>query len=109
MRGKGLAIIIGGTIGLVGIVTVSYFPNYSAQIEMTLYSAMVLAPLSIYFWSDRHHEGFWTGLVLVALSHCTLLWALRSAFPFSTILFVIPIALTEISIMGVLMLKLLGY
>lgn len=107
MRVKNQTRIFGATIGLAGAVAVSYFPHYSAQIEMTLYSAMVLGSLSMGFWSDRHHRRFLTGVSLIAVSHCLLLWALRYAFPFSTILLVVPIALTEGTIMAILMVELL--
>ena len=109
MQKKYLIAIFGIGTGLIGAVSVGQWPEYARQIQMALYSIIVLGLLLIGFWSDRSRQRFWMGIGLVVLLHSATLISIRSLFPFKTILVVIPIALTEGVIAVTLFLKTVGY
>lgn len=109
MPKKYVIMIFGIVTGLMGAVFVGQWPEYAVQIQMALYSVLVLGLLVIGFWSDRSRQQFWRGIGLVVLLHLALLISIRSLFPFKTILAVIPIAIAEGVIAGTLFLKIIGY
>ena len=105
---KGLKITAALT-GLAGAMSVGHWPRYAVPLEMTFYSAMVLAPLLLGVWKHRQSAGFWVGIGFAVLLHCAALYAIRPYFPFRTVLLIVPIALTEGTILAIVMLKSLGY
>ena len=100
--------IFGMVTGLMGAASIGQWPEYAGQIQMALYSVIVLGLLLIGFWSDRSRQRFWSGIGLVVLLHSALLISIRSLFPFKTILVVIPIAISEGIIAATLFLKTVG-
>jgi hypothetical protein len=109
MPKKYVVIIFGSVAGLVGEESVYHWPNYAAQIQMLLYTVIVLGSLLIGFWADRGREKVWKGICVVVLLHVALLVSIRSLFPFKTILAIIPMAIMEGTIAATLFLKLVGY
>jgi hypothetical protein len=95
--------------GLLGAASVGHWPRYASQIQMALYSVIVLGLLLIGFWSDRLRQRFWRGIFVVMLLHSAILISMRSLFPFKTILIVIPIAVMEGVIAATLFLRTVGY
>lgn len=108
MHKKHLAGMLGLIVGLVAAASVGSWPRHAVTIQMTVYTAMVLGPLLLGSWPDRNRRGFLTGISLVFVLHAVLLGFIRSAFPFRTILIIIPMVLTEGIVMFILMLKMLG-
>jgi hypothetical protein len=109
MQKKYMIALFGIGTGLMGAASVRQLPGYASQIQMVLYTVIVLGLLIIGFWSDLGRQKFWKGICLVALLHLAILISIRSLFPFKTILVVIPIAVTEGIIAATLFLKMVGY
>lgn len=105
---KHLKVIFACFLGLAGAVSVDHWTDHAAALQMILYSAMILFPILFFFWSDRHRRNYWLGMSLIALVHCGILFAIRSYFPFRTILVILPILLLEGLGLAVLIIKLLG-
>jgi hypothetical protein len=95
--------------GVIGAASVRGWPEYATQIQMVLYTVMVLGLLFIGLWSERGRAKFRTGLCLLVLLHLLVLASMRSLFPFKTILVVIPVAIVEAIIGATLFLRLVGY
>jgi len=108
MSSKTLKMLLGASLGVAGAAAVSRWPNHAVLLQMSLYSAMILLPLSFFFWTDRHRPRFWMGTALILLLHAMLLLGIHSMFPFRTILVVLPILLIEGILLAILMIKLLG-
>ena len=106
-RKKHIVGLFGLIVGLAAAASVDQWPRYAAPIQMALYTAMVLVPLLLGLWRDRGRRGFLAGISLVLVLHVFLLYLLRSAFPFRTILVIIPMVLIEGVVMFILMLKIL--
>jgi hypothetical protein len=109
MQKKYVIMIFGIATGLIGAASVSQWPDYASQIQIVLYTVIVLGLLLIGFWSERSRQKFWKGICLVVLLHLALLVSIRSLFPFKTILLVIPMAIMEGIIAATLFLKVVGY
>lgn len=107
-RKRHLSGMLGLVVGLAAAASVGHWPLQAAPIQMALYTALVFGPLLLGMWPDRDRRGFLTGLSLMFLLHAILLYFIRSAFPFRTILVIIPMVVIEGIIMFVLMLKILG-
>ena len=108
MQKKHLLIFFSVAVGIAGAASVGHWPNHAKVLEIGLYSILVLGSLLFGFWSDIHRIRFWTGMVLAFLLHGFLLSIICSAFPFRTILTVIPILLLEGIGLAIMMIKLLG-
>ena len=109
MQKKFVIMIFGLVTGLVGAASVGQYPKYAGQIQVGLYSIIVLGLLLIGFWSDRRRQRFWQAIGLVVLLHAALLISMRSLFPFKTILVLIPIAIMECVVAATLFLLAVGY
>lgn len=101
--------ILGSAAGLAGAAAVGQWADHATAIQMMLYSIMVLGPLGIGLWSDRHESRFWAAVFSALVLHCLFLLAIQRSFPFRTILVIVPVALAEATILCVLMLKILGW
>ncbi len=99
--------MIGIALGLAGVTAVTLWPQHAAPIEMGLYTMMILVPLALGLWADRHRRGFWIGVLLILVLHGFWLYFARTMFPFRTILLAISMALVEFTAMSIFMLKLL--
>jgi hypothetical protein len=95
------------TIGLCGAAATEVWPNHAAAAEMAVYSAVTLGTVFFGLWSDHHRSRFLPGILAVFLFHGVFLYLIRSLFPFSAILVVIPIAFFEVIILLAIILKIL--
>ena len=107
-RNKQYALITGAILGLVGAAAVHHWPQNAQLLQMLLYSVVVVGPLVRAAWSRRSNPRFAMAVATMALLHCVFLVGARSMFPFRTILFMIPVALSESVIVFTLMLKIFG-
>ena len=108
MKKKHLVTIFCVVVGGSGATAVGLWPQYAAAIQMTIYTSMVFGSLFLGLWSERHRPAFWVGILLALPTHGLILYAIRSTFPFRSILIVVPIALTEAVAMLAAFLKILG-
>ena len=97
-------VIAGGS----SVLAVRRWPQYAVAIQMTLYTIMVVGAPFLHFWSERNRRAFWVNMSWAMIVHCLFLYIIRSAFPFRSVLVVVPIALIEASVMFVAMDKILG-
>jgi hypothetical protein len=109
MQKKKAIALFGAAAGLKGAVACDLWPGYTRQIQMMLHTVMTLGLLLVGFWPDRNRKNFWAGVAFVAFLHVAILIAIRSWFPFRTILAVIPMAIMEATIAATLLLRILGY
>ena len=108
MRDKQYAIVAGSILGLAGAAAVHHWPRNAQVLQMVLYSVVVIGALLWAAWSRRSHPRFTMAIATMALIHCAVLVGARDMFPFRTILFMVPVALSELVIVFTLMLKILG-
>lgn len=95
-------------VGLSCAAAVDHWPQFAVPIQMLLFSSFVFVPLFLGLWSERHRRIFWMCISLAVVVHGLLLYFIRSTFPFSTVLIVIPIALVEAVVIFAVMDKVLG-
>ncbi len=69
---------------------------------------MCIGPLFFDLWSDRRRPNYWMGMLAAFLFHGAFLYVARSLFPFKTVLAIIPMAVIEVSLLFVIVLKVLG-
>lgn len=62
---------------------------------MLLYTFFVFGPLFLGLWSERNRRAFWICMSAAFAAHGAFLYVIRSTFPFSSVLIVVPIALVE--------------
>jgi hypothetical protein len=108
MKKKQLITIFCVIVGASSALAVGYWPRYAAGIQMMLYTIMVFGPLFLGLWSERNRRTFWIGMSSAVVVHGLFLYAIRSTFPFSTVLVVIPVALVEAALIFVIIDKVPG-
>jgi hypothetical protein len=108
VKRKHLVAISSIAVGLSCAAAADYWRQFAAPIEMVLYSFFVFGPLFLGLWSERHRQVFWTSMSSAIILHGFLLYMVRSVFPFSTVLVVVPMALIEALALFVVMDKILG-
>jgi cellulose synthase/poly-beta-1,6-N-acetylglucosamine synthase-like glycosyltransferase len=84
------------------------WPQYAAVIQVALFTSFVFVPLFMFFWSEINRGAFWFSISAAIVVHGLLLYVIRSVFPFSSVLVVVPIALVEASAIFVAIDKILG-
>lgn len=99
-----IATLIGGSCAE----AIHLWPEYKVPLQMTLYTCFIFGPLALALWSSRNLRGFWMVTLLMLAAHGLVLYTLRSTFPFSSVLIVIPIALVEVCAIYMIALKMLG-
>jgi hypothetical protein len=107
MRKRDAAVL--AILGLSGAAASGHWPEHAAPIEMAVYSVIAPGLLLLGLWSDRHRPRFWMGMSSAFVFHGAFLFLIRSYFPFSTIILVLPIAIGEDIALAIFMLKVLGY
>ena len=100
--------ILGGAVGLCAAAAEDIWPGHVALTQMAFFSMMSLGVVILGLWSDLGRPKYSVALGTVVAIHALFLFAIRSVFPFSTVLIVIPIALLEAVILYTIMLKILG-
>ena len=106
---KQYALIIGAILGLAGAAAVHHWPKNAQVLQMLLYSVVVIGALLWAAWSRRRNPRFTMAIAIMALLHCVVVVGAKDMFPFRTIFFMVPIALSELVIVFTLMLKILGF
>lgn len=104
---KQLLAICSIVVGVSCAAAVDRWPEFAVPIEMLLYTSFVFVPLFLGMWSERHRRTFWISMLLAAIAHGLLLYAIRSTFPFRTVLIIIPFALLEAVVIFAVMDKVL--
>jgi hypothetical protein len=95
------------SLGFFGAIAVRQWSPEAARIQMALYTACVVLPLFFGLWANVTRGRFWAGMAAVLGIHILVLYAIRSTFPFRTILQIIPLILIEAFAMFFFMAKLL--
>jgi hypothetical protein len=103
-----LIAVVGSILGIAAAAAVFRWPDYALDIQMTLYSVMVLGLLLLGLWPNRHRPKFSIAVLVALLIHAIFLFLIRQTFPFRTILTAVPIAFFEGVLLFVLALKTLG-
>jgi uncharacterized membrane protein SpoIIM required for sporulation len=110
-RGRGkkrVRALISIAIGGIAALAISHWPAQAVSIQMATYSAMVLGPLTLAFWSDRSRNRFWICFLMVAALHVAALFLIRPVFPFRSALAVFSIAVLESTALAALVFRVLG-
>ena len=108
MNRKIVKIIIGAVVGVSGAAAERQWPEHATVIQMALYSLGVIIPLLLSFWPDRRHPKYIVAMSLASIIHVVILYAIRSLFPFGTILAILPVALVEFIVLAAVIIKIRG-
>lgn len=108
MKKKHILIMFSAAAGLSGAAAVDSWPERAATIQMLLYSAIVAGVLFSSFWSDRRHPKYLTGMLVIFLLHCVCFFSIRSYFPFTTIISIVPVVFLEVVVLMAVMIKVRG-
>jgi multidrug transporter EmrE-like cation transporter len=100
--------MIGAAAGLVTAWASRQWPNHATYIQMILLSLAVLGIIAWGLWSYRRKPGFIGGLVLVAILHGFVLYAIHSMLPFRSGLSLFALLSLECVTGSVVVLKLVG-
>jgi hypothetical protein len=98
MKKKHLIAIFSSVIGASGAWASYSWPRYAVAIQMALFTSFVFVPLFMFFWSERVRRPFWICISVALVAHGLLLCMIRSIFPFSSVLVLVPIAIVEASV-----------
>jgi len=105
MQKKHVRMVIGLSVGVCAAAAEEHWPAGAATIQMGFYSAMCLGPLLIGMWSYWRRADYWIGILVATAAHAAFLYLARSLFPFKSVLAIIPMALLEVAVLFVIVLK----
>jgi hypothetical protein len=102
---KTIAVVM---LGVSGAAATRQWPERATAIHMALYSLILIIALLSAFWPDRHHPKYIVAMSLALIIHVVILYAIRSLFPFRTILMILPIVLVEFIVLAAVIIKVRG-
>jgi hypothetical protein len=109
MTKKHLQTLFAVSVGLGLVAARSIWPDHIIAVQLVFVSAFVLFVTISGLWRDRHTPSFSLAVVAMILSHCLVLFAAHSMFPFHTIITLLLFACSEWIVLTIIGLKLLRY
>jgi hypothetical protein len=109
MQKKYITAAYASLVGLLGAASVGAWPSHASQLQMAIYTLLVLGLLAIGFWSDRGRPRVREAAAASLILHTIFLFAIRQVFPFKTILVLLPYAIIEGTALAIIFLKIVGY